>query len=319
MISKSIEKAQKKVEENNFGIRKRLLEYDDVMSKQRESIYKKRRNALYGDRLSVDIADMFRSMSEFITTSYQESKDFESFERACVSIMGCESPVDAHDFFQTKADDIINALNERAYAHYKERIWKMAEGVMPVVQSVYEREGNRFENIAIPITDGKRVMQVIAPMKRSLENGPREIALAMEKSLVLAMIDDSWKEHLRGMDDLKQSVQNASYEQKDPLLIYKLESYELYSNMLTDVYSSVVTFLCNGQIPLQQAPQMQSARMQSQRPQLREGREEVNASTNAPQHREVTQPIRVEKKIGRNDPCPCGSGKKYKNCHGRVS
>ncbi len=133
------------------------------------------------------------------------------------------------------------------------------------------------------------------------------------------MIDDSWKEHLRGMDDLKQSVQNASYEQKDPLLIYKLESYELYSNMLTDVYSSVVTFLCNGQIPLQQAPQMQSARMQSQRPQLREGREEVNASTNAPQHREVTQPIRVEKKIGRNDPCPCGSGKKYKNCHGRVS
>ena len=319
MISKSIEKAQKKVEENNFGIRKRLLEYDDVMSKQRESIYKKRRNALYGDRLSVDIAEMFSSMSDFITTSYQESKDFESFDRACVSIMGCESPVTAHDFFQTKADDIIRALNGRSYEKYKARIWKMAEGVMPVIQSVYEREGNRFENIAIPITDGKKVLQIIAPMRRCLENGPREIALAMEKNLVLAVIDDAWKEHLRAMDDLKQSVQNASYEQKDPLLIYKLESYDLYSNMLTDVYSSVVTFLCNGQIPLQNPQQMHSSNVPRPKQNLREGREEPGATPNVPQHKEVTQPIKVEKKIGRNDPCPCGSGKKYKNCHGRVS
>ncbi|MBO4281851.1 MAG: preprotein translocase subunit SecA [Bacteroidales bacterium] len=319
MISRSIEKAQKKVEENNFGIRKRLLEYDDVMSKQRESIYKKRRNALYGDRLSVDIAEMFRSMSEFITTSYQESKDFESFDRACVSIMGCESPVSSHDFFQTRPESIIEALDKRSYENYKSRILKISEDVIPVIQSVYEREGNRFENIAIPLSDGKKVLQIIAPMRRCLENGAHEVALSIEKCLVLAVIDDAWKEHLRAMDDLKQSVQNASYEQKDPLLIYKLESYDLYSDMLTDVYSSVVSFLCNGQIPLRDPQHMHSAQQPQQQPRLREGREEVNMHTNAPQQREVTQPIKVEKKIGRNDPCPCGSGKKYKNCHGRVS
>ena len=161
-------------------------------------------------------------------------------------------------------------------------------------------------------------MQVIAPMRRCLENGPREVALAMEKSLVLAVIDDAWKEHLRAMDDLKQSVQNASYEQKDPLLIYKLESFDLYSNMLTDIYSNVVSFLSNGQIPLQSQP-LQSASVPRPNPKLKEGREELSTSSNAPQQREVTQPIKVEKKIGRNDPCPCGSGKKYKNCHGRVS
>ena len=318
MISHSIEKAQKKVEENNFGIRKRLLEYDDVMSKQRESIYKKRRNALYGDRLSVDIAEMFNSMSDFITTSYQESKDYDSFDRACVSIMGCESPVSSHDFFQTKPESVISALNQRSYENYKNRILKLSEEVMPVIRSVYEREGNRFENIAIPLTDGKKVLQIIAPMKRSLENGAHEVALSIEKCLVLAVIDDAWKEHLRAMDDLKQSVQNASYEQKDPLLIYKLESYDLYSDMLTDVYSSVVSFLCNGQIPLRDTQQVSMAQQQP-KPKLHEGREEVNTQTNASQQREVTQPIRVEKKIGRNDPCPCGSGKKYKNCHGRVS
>lgn len=317
MISNSIEKAQKKVEENNFGIRKRLLEYDDVMSKQRESIYKKRRNALYGDRLAVDIAEMFESMSDFITTSYQDSKDFENFDRACVSIMGCESPVSSHDFFQTKADVIIGELQKHSYENYKNRMLKLSESVLPVIQSVYEREGNRFENIAIPITDGKKVLQIIAPMKRSLENGPREVALAIEKCLVLAVIDDAWKEHLRAMDDLKQSVQNASYEQKDPLLIYKLESYDLYSNMLTDIYSSVVTFLCNGQIPVQQ--NVRTANAPQQQPRLKEGREEVSTNTNAPQQREVTQPVKVEKKVGRNDPCPCGSGKKYKNCHGRLS
>ena len=320
MISNSIERAQKKVEENNFGIRKRLLEYDDVMSKQRESIYKKRRNALYGDKLSVDIAEMFQSMSDFITTSYQENKDYESFERACVSIMGCESPVDEKTFFQEKAAVIIDALNRTSYEKYKERIMKLSENVLPIIQSVYDREGNRFENIAIPLTDGRKTLTIIAPMKRCLENGAREVALSVEKCLVLAVIDDAWKEHLRAMDDLKQSVQNASYEQKDPLLIYKFESYDLYANMLTDIYREVVTFLCNGQIPIREPQQMRSASAPTrQNNRLKEGREEVSQNTNAPQQREITQPIRVEKKVGRNDPCPCGSGKKYKNCHGRAN
>ena len=289
------------------------------MSKQRESIYKKRRNALYGDKLSVDIAEMFQSMSDFITTSYQENKDFESFERACVSIMCCESPVDDKAFFQEKPVGIIDALYHRSYDKYKDRIIKLSESVMPIIQSVYEREGNRFENIAIPLTDGKKTLTIIAPMKRCLENGARELALSIEKCLVLAVIDDAWKEHLRAMDDLKQSVQNAAYEQKDPLLIYKFESYDLYSNMLTDIYREVVSFLCNGQIPIREPQQMRTATV-STRPntRLKEGREEVG-QPNAPQQREITQPIKVEKKVGRNDPCPCGSGKKYKNCHGRVS
>ncbi len=319
MISKSIEKAQKKVEENNFGIRKRLLEYDDVMSKQRESIYRKRRNALYGDKLAVDIAEMFQSMSDFITTSYQETKDYVSFERACVSIMGCEAPVSEQEFLQMKSAPIIESLNQQAYANYKERILKLSENVIPIIQMVYDREGSRYENIAIPVTDGKKTLTIIAPMKRCLENGAREVALSIEKCLVLAVIDDAWKEHLRAMDDLKQSVQNASYEQKDPLLVYKFESYDLYSNMLTDIYRDVVTFLCKGQVPVREPQNMRSSNVPKQDVRLKEGREEVNSNTNAPQQREVTQPIKVEKRVGRNDPCPCGSGKKYKNCHGRVS
>lgn len=318
MISKSIERAQKKVEENNFGIRKRLLEYDDVMSKQRESIYKKRRNALYGDKLVVDIAEMFRSMSEYITNSYQDIKDYENFERACVSIMGCESPVSEAEFFQEKPEKIAASLNKISYERYKANILKTSESVLPVIESVYNREGQRFENIAIPYTDGKKLMQLIVPMKKSLENGAREVALSIEKNLVLAVIDNAWKEHLREMDDLKQSVQNASYEQKDPLLIYKLESFDLYTNMLSDVYRDVVTLLCNGQIPLREPQNMRSTSLPKTNRNLREGREEVNTGTGQKSRQEVTQPIRVEKKIGRNDPCPCGSGKKYKNCHGRL-
>ncbi|MDD2687536.1 MAG: preprotein translocase subunit SecA, partial [Bacteroidales bacterium] len=233
MISNSIERAQKKVEENNFGIRKRLLEYDDVMNKQRESIYKKRRNALYGDRLELDIAEMFRNICSYIVSSYQEDRNFEGFQRACISILACESPVDDKQFFQEKEDDIADKLYDVAYNQYKPRLLKMSEKAMPIIQIVYEREGNRYENIAIPLTDGKRNLQIVANLKRCMENGVRELALTIEKSMTLAIIDDAWKEHLREMDDLKQSVQNASYEQKDPLLIYKFESYDLFSRMIT--------------------------------------------------------------------------------------
>ncbi|MDY0014605.1 MAG: preprotein translocase subunit SecA [Bacteroidales bacterium] len=316
MISNSIERAQKKVEENNFGIRKRLLEYDDVMSKQRDSIYKKRRNALHGDRLALDISEMFSEMCSYIASSYQESRDFEGFQRATISILGCESPINETQFYQDKEEDIAEQLYELAYPTYKTRIFKMSEKVMPVVLSVYEREGNRYDNIAIPITDGKKTLQIVANLKRCVENRAREVALTIEKNLTLAIIDNAWKEHLREMDDLKQSVQNASYEQKDPLLIYKFESYDLYSRMVTDVYREVVSFLNNGQIPIREPQNVKEAQLPaSDRNKLKTGREEVAAQqTSQPQ---ITQPIKVEKKVGRNDPCPCGSGKKFKNCHGR--
>lgn len=316
MISNSIERAQKKVEENNFGIRKRLLEYDDVMNKQRESIYKKRKNALYGDRLALDISEMFQNMCSFIASSYQENRNFEGFQHACISILGCESPVDEKKFYQEKEDAISDKLYEIAYNNYKPRVLKMSERVMPIVHSVYEREGNRYENIAIPLTDGKKNMQIVANLKRCVENGARELALTIEKSLTLAIIDDAWKEHLREMDDLKQSVQNASYEQKDPLLIYKFESYDLFSRMVTGIYKDIVSLLNNSQIPLQEPQNVRSAQVPtSDNNKLKTGREEVAAQqTSRP---EITQPVKVEKKVGRNEPCPCGSGKKYKNCHGR--
>jgi preprotein translocase subunit SecA len=316
MISNSIERAQKKVEENNFGIRKRLLEYDDVMNKQRESIYKKRRNALYGDRLELDIAEMFRNICSYIVSSYQEDRNFEGFQRACISILACESPVDDKQFFQEKEDDIADKLYDVAYNQYKPRLLKMSEKAMPIIQIVYEREGNRYENIAIPLTDGKRNLQIVANLKRCMENGVRELALTIEKSMTLAIIDDAWKEHLREMDDLKQSVQNASYEQKDPLLIYKFESYDLFSRMITGIYKDIVSFLNNCQIPLQEPQHVRSAQLpSSDNRKLKTGREEV--ATQQTSKPEITQPIKVEKRVGRNEPCPCGSGKKYKNCHGR--
>ena len=316
MISNSIERAQKKVEENNFGIRKRLLEYDDVMNKQRESIYKKRRNALYGDRLELDIAEMFRNICSYIVSSYQEDRNFEGFQRACISILACESPMDDKQFFQEKEDDIADKLYDVAYNQYKPRLLKMSEKAMPIIQIVYEREGNRYENIAIPLTDGKRNLQIVANLKRCMENGVRELALTIEKSMTLAIIDDAWKEHLREMDDLKQSVQNASYEQKDPLLIYKFESYDLFSRMITGIYKDIVSFLNNCQIPLQEPQHVHSAQLpSSDNRKLKTGREEV--ATQQTSKPEITQPIKVEKRVGRNEPCPCGSGKKYKNCHGR--
>ncbi len=317
MITNSIERAQKKVEENNFGIRKRLLEYDDVMNKQRESIYKTRRNALYGDRLELDISEMFRNICSYIASNYQEERNFEGFQHATISILGCESSLSDSQFYQEKTEDIASLLYDQAYFSYKERILKMSEKAMPIVQSVFEKEGHRYENIAIPITDGKKTMQIIANLQNCIDNGARELALTIEKNLTLAIIDNAWKEHLREMDDLKQSVQTASYEQKDPLLIYKFESYDLFSNMLTEVYKDIISFLNNGRIPILESQNVKEAKLPaSDQNKLKTGREEVAAqSTSQPQ---VTQPIKVEKKVGRNELCPCGSGKKYKNCHGRA-
>ena len=316
MITNSIERAQKKVEENNFGIRKRLLEYDDVMNKQRESIYSKRRNALNGDKLAIDIAEMFESTCEEIAITSQSNRDFTLFEANVHTILGIDSPINEKEFFQEKSDKLAQQLFDNSYNHYKNRILTMAEKAMPIIKMVYQNEGNRFDNIAIPVTDGKKTLQIIANLKRCVELGAREVALSIEKNLTLAVIDNAWKEHLRAMDDLKQSVQNASYEQKDPLLIYKFESFELFKQMLNDIYTEIVTFLNNGQIPIKEPENVQQAHLpEMDNKNLKTGREEVTANqTNRPQ---VTQPIIAEKKVGRNELCPCGSGKKYKNCHGK--
>ncbi len=316
MITNSIERAQKKVEENDFGIRKRLLEYDDVMNKQRETIYRKRRNALNGEKLAIDIAEMFESTCYDVVENGQNNRDFDQYTFAVNSTFAMECPTDEHSFMQEKTAKLAEKLFETTYNNYKQRILAMSEKAMPIIKRVYQEQGHRFENIAIPVTDGKKTLQIIANLKRCSENGAREVALTIEKNLTLAVIDNAWKEHLRAMDDLKQSVQNATYEQKDPLVIYKFESFDLFSNMLNDIYKEIVTFLNNGVIPIKDADNVKQAQLpQSDAKKLQTSREEVTTQrTSAPQ---PTQPIRVEKKVGRNEPCPCGSGKKYKNCHGR--
>jgi preprotein translocase subunit SecA len=316
MISKSIERAQKKVEENNFGIRKRLLEYDDVMNKQRETIYRKRKNALFGDKLAIDISDMFYDVCVKIVERNSASRDYEGFEQDVITTFGCEVPFTQEQFFQEKINILIDELYEKVFENYKIRQQFLCKQAFPIIKNVYLENGERFSNIAIPITDGVKTLNVVAPLKKCYETEGREIGLSIEKGITLAVIDNSWKEHLREMDDLKQSVQNASYEQKDPLLIYKLESFNLFDMLLEKINEEIVSFLNKGGLPVEQHAQVREAQLpQSEARQLQTGRNEIAG-------RQViggkgSAPVRVEKKVGRNDPCPCGSGKKYKNCHGR--
>ncbi len=323
MISKSIERAQKKVEENNFGIRKRLLEYDDVMNKQRSTIYRKRRNALFGDRLAIDISDMFEDVCETVVTENWDAKDFEGFNMAMIKTFGCESPFEENEFLQERPNKLVPKLVPYVYDHYKNKINQVCEQAYPVMERVYLEHGDRFQNIAIPFTDGNKSLNVVAPLKKSYETKGREVGLAFEKSITLSVIDNAWKEHLRAMDDLKDSVQNASYEQKDPLLIYKLESFNLFDQLLVRISQEIVSFLNKGRIPMveegQQRPVREAELPQSEAKKLTTGRQEVpGGGRQVAPGGKGSQPIRVEKKVGRNEPCPCGSGKKYKNCHGRM-
>ncbi|MEG2177804.1 MAG: preprotein translocase subunit SecA [Bacteroidales bacterium] len=318
MITKSIERAQKKVEENNFGIRKRLLEYDDVMNAQREVIYKKRRHALYGDRLSIDVANMMVDTLEQMLIQYRESRDYDGFGVEFIRVFGIELPINEKQFSGDKVEDILNTLFVAVYASYKERSERLATMAYPVIKEVYEKSGNRYENIAIPITDGKKTLEVVTNIKRCMETEGKELITSLQKGLCLAVIDDAWKEHLREMDDLKQSVQNASYEQKDPLLIYKFEAFELFKQLMMDVNKDITAFLNLGSLPSQN-PAAQEARIQqTDMSHMKTSREdEVQAAARNTQEKQKVQPIHVEKKIGRNDLCPCGSGKKYKACHGK--
>ena len=325
MISKSIERAQRKVEENNFGIRKRLLEYDDVMNAQREVIYKKRRHALYGERLSLDIANMMYDLTDSIVNENMETGDFQNFEMDLISNFAIQSPVEEAEFLQSKPQPLIDKIYEQVYANYLKKSEKIARQTFPVIEDVYQTQSAQYTNIAIPMTDGIKTLNVIANLERAHKTGGKSVITDTEKIITLKFIDDAWKEHLREMDDLKQSVQNASYEQKDPLLIYKFESFELFKTMINKLNSDIISFLMKCDLPENKEVEVQSvfepAGMDFSK--LKTGRTEVGGGNDAnkfghdTQQRQITQPIKVEKKVGRNDPCPCGSGKKYKHCHGR--
>lgn len=328
MITKSIERAQKKVEENNFGIRKRLLEYDDVMNSQREVIYSKRRHALLGERLSVDIANMMYDVTEGIVETYHNDGDFEGFDFDLIRSFSMDSPVRSEDFKKMQTAEITEKVYDKVLGTYKRKVETISAQAYPVLKDVYDRMAHAYENVVVPISDGVKVFQVVTNLKATAESEGKELAKAYEKTVVLATIDDAWKEHLREMDELKQSVQNATYEQKDPLLIYKFESFELFKTMLTKVNRDVVSTLMKGHIPMQDPDQVKEAqrRRQADMSNLRASKSDFSqySSTGgsgggAPQERnQRVEPVRVEKKVGRNDPCPCGSGKKYKNCHGQF-
>jgi len=322
MITKSIERAQKKVEENNFGIRKRLLEYDDVMNSQREVIYKKRRHALYGERLEVDLLNMMYDSLEALVNDYYGG-DFEDFNLELMRLMSIESPVHEDDFKQMKPEDIIDSIYSSMINSYTRKVETISKQAYPVIKDVYENKSHMYQNIVVPISDGKRIFQIVTNLEKAYNNKGKELVKSYQKQIVLATIDESWKEQLREMDDLKQSVQNAAYEQKDPLLIYKFESFNLFKQMIQKVNKDIVSTLMKGHIPISDPNQVREAEaarrtdmskystQKSEIPELGSGRSQEQREP------QKAQPVRVEKKVGRNDPCPCGSGKKYKSCHGK--
>jgi preprotein translocase subunit SecA len=319
MITKSIERAQKKVEENNFGIRKRLLEYDDVMNSQREVIYRKRRHALLGERLSVDVANSMYDVTASLVDFYHNEGDFEGFDFDLIRSFSMDSPVTQQEFLKGSPTEVTENIYSKVIETYKRKVESISQQAYPVLKDVYDRMSHVYENVVVPISDGVKVFQVVTNLKATAESEGRELAKSYEKTVVLATIDDAWKEHLREMDELKTSVQNATYEQKDPLLIYKFESYELFKTMIDKVNKDVVSTLMKGHIPTQDPEQVKEAQRKRQVENLRTSRTDSQFGTTSGGGQDKdrkTEPVRVDKKVGRNDLCPCGSGKKYKNCHG---
>jgi len=322
MITRSIERAQKKVEENNFGIRKRLLEYDDVMNSQREVIYTKRRHALFGERIKVDISNMMFDTAETIVSDNQQNGDFENLRHDLIRIYSTESPFSEEDFFKDKPENLTEQLYEKVWDSYQRKNEKIAAMAFPLIKDVYENQAALYENIVVPVTDGQRIFNIPTNLKKAYETNGNEIARSFEKTMMLITIDEAWKEHLRELDDLKQAVQSATYEQKDPLLIYKFESFNLFKAMIDRNNRTVVSSLAKAHIPIRDSSQVRSAdkNRRNDLSALRASKDDPMAAGRQPQGQmnvRPVQPVRVEKKIGRNEPCPCGSGKKYKQCHGR--
>ncbi len=329
MITKSIERAQKKVEENNFGIRKRLLEYDDVMNKQRNVIYARRRHALFGERLALDLDNAFYSVAADIMATFREQNDYEGMKLSAIVNLGVDAEIGNDEFTKGNEGELAQRLYEqatKAYLHKKENLAKQA---LPVFKGIRTSQGAHIENVVVPFSDGRKGMQVLANLDKTIQTEGRELMSAMERNITLAIIDNSWKEHLRAMDDLKQSVQTASYEQKDPLVIYKLEAFNLFKRMESDLNKEIIQFLCHAGLPVEEPQHVRQAAPPQRTDMSRMRQSKVDPD--APVHDNLAgdhyhdpsetavkqEPVKVGPKIGRNDPCPCGSGKKYKQCHGK--
>jgi preprotein translocase subunit SecA len=324
MITKSIERAQKKVEENNFGIRKRLLEYDDVMNSQREVIYTKRRHALFGERIQLDISNMMQDTCDAIVEEHLDAGDFEGFKLDLFRIFSTESPFTEDEFLKGNMNELADQLFEHVWATYNRKVDAIAKQAYPVIKDVFETKAEQYKNIVVPISDGQRVYQITTNLEKAYNTKGVELMRSFEKSIMLITIDEAWKEHLRELDDLRTAVQNASYEQKDPLLIYKFESFNLFKKMIEENNRNVVSTIVKAYIPIQDSSGVQQAqerrRMDFSR--LKTQKDEFTRSGGGSEGGEEKkpkkmEPVRVEKKVGRNDPCPCGSGKKYKHCHGK--
>jgi preprotein translocase subunit SecA len=321
MLSKSIERAQRKVEENNFGIRKRLLEYDDVMNSQREVIYTRRRNALYGERIDVDVQNMINDYCEALVNANHGGTDYESFSYEVIRQLSIEPGVDEATYNKGTADEVTDALLKNLHAVHERRIEVLVQQAWPIMKQIYETQSATYENIAIPVSDGNKIMQLVVNLKKAYESNGKELGRALNKSITLHLIDEHWKEHLREMDDLKQSVQNATYEQKDPLLIYKFESFQLFKTMLDKISRDVLAFLLKAHIPLRETQKepvtvREEQKKKTDLSRMQTSRQDLATSAGEPK---TQAPVHVEKRVGRNDPCPCGSGKKYKSCHGANS
>lgn len=332
LLSKSVERAQKKVEENHFGIRKRLLEYDDVMNSQREVIYKRRRHALIGERVGMDVTNMIYDTANSLIEQYSETQDYSGLSSELLQTFAIQPPFDKEQFLREKTVNLVEQTYNVAIENFKQKMHRMAEVASPVIKEVYENQGSQYQNILIPISDGKRIYNISCNLKEAYDTQAQSIVKSFEKNILLHTIDEQWKEHLREMDDLRQSVQNASYEQKDPLLIYKLESYGLFKNMVDSMNKKAVSILMRGQIPIQEPENIQEATAPPQKTdysRLKTEKQELQSNPSSPRQQQqphgasmpstppAKEPIRAEKTPERNAPCPCGSGKKYKNCHGR--
>lgn len=331
MITRSIERAQKKVEENNFGIRKHLLEYDDVMNKQRTVVYTKRQHALFGERLKVDLDNAFYSVAEGLVTSFKESADYEGFKLAVIVNFALDTSITEEELERTDAPTLSQRLYEEALNRYQAKCEDIKKNAVPVFKNIRQAQGTHIENVVVPYTDGKRNIDLVTSLNKSIDSNGEEIIATLERNLTLAMIDSTWKEHLRAMDDLKQSVRTASYEQKDPLVIYKIEAFNLFKKMDEEVNKDIVSFLChsaireeasNGQLREGRQAKTDMSRTRANKDEIDAAGQDYAANENDyfdPYEGQKQQPVKVEPKIGRNEPCPCGSGKKYKNCHGKEA
>ena len=323
MVTKSIERAQKKVEENHFGTRKRLLEYDDVMNAQREVIYKRRHHALVGERISFDLINMFYDLSFEIANDGKISQDIEAFKLDTIRFLSVDTKITADDLKNKKVDDLAADLYHEVYQKYQRKSDAVAKEALPIIQNVVTINGDKFQNMVIPFSDGNREIQILANIEKSLSSKGKDLIKTIEQNIILSFIDHHWKDHLRQMDELKHSVQMAVHEQKDPLLIFKFEAFELFKQMLSAINKDVTTFLLKGALPAQRINNIQQVRLPKSTEKVKESRggenieDEYKGAEAATDTREKQQPVRAEVKIGRNDPCPCGSGKKYKQCHGK--